>query len=105
MSPFRRSREQDHLGRYWDAVVHGVAAEELGRLARPLDPQVIDIITRTRTLRQVRPPRSAFIQQLERDLVREFTATHTSTVPQGQVAPGSLNGLFPPSTRGLSGAP
>jgi hypothetical protein len=98
----RRWSDRDALSRYWNALVSGAADDVLAPLAAALDDEQLSVIDRLRSRPRYQPD-PAFVQQLERDLVGEVAAVHTTTAPLGQTPPGSANGLFPPYAPGLAG--
>ncbi len=98
MWPPRPWRDRDALSRYWNALVSGASDDVLAPLAAALDDEHRAVINQLRSRPRYQPD-PAFVQQLERDLVREFAVAPTSTVPTGQVTPGPANGLFPPTSR------
>jgi sugar lactone lactonase YvrE len=102
MWPPRPRHDHDALSRYWNALTAGAADDVLGPLAAALDDEQRAVIDRLRSRPRYQPD-PAFVQQLERDLVREVAALHTTTAPLGSMTPGPTNGLFPPSSRGLAG--
>ncbi|MDF3017904.1 MAG: hypothetical protein K0R44_3129, partial [Thermomicrobiales bacterium] len=102
MWPPRPRHDHDALSRYWNALTAGAADDVLGPLAAALDDEQRAVIDRLRSRPRYQPD-PAFVQQLERDLVREVAALHTTTAPLGSITPGPTNGLFPPSSRGLAG--
>jgi len=102
MWPPKRWNDHDALSRYWNALVAGASDDVLAPLAAALDDEQLAIIARLRRRPRYQPD-PAFVQQLERDLVGEVAAVHTTTAPLGHRAPGSANGLFPPYGRGLAG--
>jgi hypothetical protein len=102
MWPPSRWRDHDALSRYWNALVAGAGDDVLAPLAAALDDEQRAVIARLRRRPRYQPD-PAFVQQLERDLVGEVAAVHTTTAPLGPRTPGSANGLFPPYGRGLAG--
>src|SRR5215210_2294594 len=99
----RRWRDRDAFSRYWNALVSGAADDLLAPLAAALDDEQRAVIDRLRSRPRYEPD-PAFVQQLERDLVRKFAAAHSSTVPLEQVTSGSQDGVSPPSTRPRPGS-
>jgi DNA-binding beta-propeller fold protein YncE len=102
MWPPRRWSDRNALSRYWNALVSGVSDDVLAPLAAALDDEQLVAIERLRSRSRYQPD-PAFVARLERDLVREVAAVHTTTAPVGHMAPNSADGLFPPYPRGLAG--
>lgn len=96
MVSFSRHSDQRHFGRYWDALVRGATPEELERLARPLDPDVVALAAQVRGLRQEHRPQPAFTNHLERELMQAFAIAQPGTSPLRTPFPQSPNGLAPP---------
>jgi hypothetical protein len=68
---------EEALGRYREALIEGVPAEELARLGETLDPDLVETLHWMRTAGQrARPtPDPLFAKRLERDLLRAFSPT------------------------------
>jgi DNA-binding beta-propeller fold protein YncE len=95
--PSRRP-ERDAHGRYWTALVHGAPAEELARLAEPLDPTTLATIERVRALQRVRRRHAdpVFVARLERDLMNAMVLSSSVAVPLRPAAPSAANGRLAP---------
>lgn len=77
------------IQRYWDALVTGAPADDLARLAAPLDPTLVALIARVRASHQRRLPDPAFVIELERRVMDTFTRTQTVPVPLFPGLPGA----------------
>ena len=95
----RRHPERDHLGDYWNALNRGTPADELARLAAPLDPTLLAAIDRARALHRRRRPDPAFATQLERTLMDAFASAPAGMVPLRPTPSGQLNGRTAPRPR------
>ena len=83
MWPPRPWRDHDALSRYWNALVAGAADDVLAPLAAALDDEQRAVIARLRNRPRYQPD-PAFVQQLERDLVREVAAVPTRPFHSGR---------------------
>jgi eukaryotic-like serine/threonine-protein kinase len=92
----KHDSKQDHLSTYWNALNRGAPAEELARLAAPLDQRAISAIDRARALHTRRLPDPAFANRLESDLKNTFATTLSGSVPLLPARPGSTNGRLHP---------
>jgi hypothetical protein len=98
----RQATPAERLSRYREALVHGAPPEELERLARGLDPDLVATVRWSlMTGRQARPqPDPHFVRELRRELVTAVPGSATQT-PRHPAAPVVLNGRHtaPPSLR------
>lgn len=98
MSPPERWPRRDALSRYWNALVSGAPGEELAALATGLTAEQLATIDRLRNRQRLHPD-PAFVDRLERDLRRDFTAsTSVSPSVRGLAAPGA-DATRPPWSR------
>lgn len=91
--------EAQAVAAYWIALVQRAPAEELARLAEPLDPDLVATIARIRAAQRYVQPEPAFVAWLEMDLMRAFLARRHGTVPLRPTRPAPTN------DRAAGGAP
>ena len=99
----RQASPEERLSRYREALVHGAPPEELERLARGLDPDLVATVRWSLTTgRHARPqPDQHFVRDLRRDLVAAAGGPAATQTPRRPGSPIALDGqrAAPPPPR------
>jgi sugar lactone lactonase YvrE len=88
----RRDAARKPLTIYMDAVAAGASQDELARLARRLDPTLVEAVDRLRARDDAHAPDPAFLERLERQLMNSTSLAWSNAIRQPPTSAAPTNG-------------